>query len=599
MKKQLFFLFLGLFLINSVLALDCQYTETENYEIFEEGLYNLNGDYRGTPLEFEDFSGGSMNIQGCNPPSFKVYNPTDKNLILNISYQTSWNTAFGARSANHQTTISINKYSFSDKLQGSCPDLGSGSISQESIKYTIFEPEEIILKNEKVTKQRDVCKLCGNEICLNDGASCNPLYDDPKCGSGFCNIAGFCGSQKVIDCQEGYFNCNNKQCLKSDSVDFPNNTEVGCEEACVYGGEKGVCFENPLLVKKRENTTKRNWIIFGVIVLIIGLVLVAKLALFPYIKRRKEEEKGRDEAKNQRENEEEMRDKAKQEYEEFVKKNKKINQEISDLESEFASQKVKKESTLKEIDKKLKQKEILFQERIDDLNKNYETEKNSIEEEISRLKEGRKNAKTEAKRKIDKELRKYDEKLIKAREETSKEIEKQRLAKKEAEKERRRYQEEMNEIEMTKPEREIELLENEYKKEYETGARKIKFDKPKQRFFITSLYGQDEPLSRYVYEKRCLKNKKIGNKQIHHINRNQKIDRPENLIALSKDDHDKILEENIIKDDWRSGIKEIKRALEWEDSDFPEHIQKEIKKKEEILNRIARRSHGKSPRRKR
>ena len=36
MKKQLFFLFLGLFLINSVLALDCQYTETENYEIFEE-----------------------------------------------------------------------------------------------------------------------------------------------------------------------------------------------------------------------------------------------------------------------------------------------------------------------------------------------------------------------------------------------------------------------------------------------------------------------------------------------------------------------------------------------------------------------------------
>jgi len=54
MKKQLFFLLVAAFLINSVLALDCQYTEIENYDIFEEGLYTIKGDYIGAPLEFND-----------------------------------------------------------------------------------------------------------------------------------------------------------------------------------------------------------------------------------------------------------------------------------------------------------------------------------------------------------------------------------------------------------------------------------------------------------------------------------------------------------------------------------------------------------------
>ena len=447
MKKQLFFLLVAAFLINSVLALDCQYTEIENYDIFEEGLYTIKGDYIGAPLEFNDFLGGSMNIQGCNPPSFKVYNPTDKNLILNISYQTSWSTAFGARSANHQTTISISKYSLSDKLQGSCPDLGSGSISQESIKYTIFEPEEILLKNEKVTKQKDICKLCGNENCLNDGASCNPLYDDLKCGSGICNIAGFCGSQKIVDCPNGKLNCQNKICLESSTKE--EGESYMCSFECKSDRfENGTCLKSSLVLQQEEDKRNKNFIIFGVIILIILSAGVGYFGVYKWWK-----------AKKQRENEEVMRDKAKQEYEEFVKKNKKINQEISDLEREFASQKVKKESTLKELNEKLKQKEIMFQERIDKLNENYETEKKFIEEEISILNKERRTAKTEAKKIIDKELIKYNDKLLRAKEETYKEIEKQRLAKEEAEKERIRYQEEKREIERTKPEREIELLE--------------------------------------------------------------------------------------------------------------------------------------------
>ena len=32
---------------------------------------------------------------------------------------------------------------------------------------------------------------------------------------------------------------------------------------------------------------------------------------------------------------------------------------------------------------------------------------------------------------------------------------------------------------------------------------------------------------------------------------------------------------------WESGIHQIKEQLDWKDSDFPEHIQKEIKKRKE------------------
>ncbi|PIN71801.1 hypothetical protein COV77_00085, partial [Candidatus Pacearchaeota archaeon CG11_big_fil_rev_8_21_14_0_20_30_13] len=87
MKKQLLFFFVGLFLINSVLALNCQYTETEKYTEFGTWIYNSDGDYFGEPLELKDFVSEYMNIEGCNPrPSFKIYNPYDFEIEMNIFY---------------------------------------------------------------------------------------------------------------------------------------------------------------------------------------------------------------------------------------------------------------------------------------------------------------------------------------------------------------------------------------------------------------------------------------------------------------------------------------------------------------------------------
>ena len=271
MKKIFLFLILGLFFLNFISSLDCQYKENETYRELELGLYDSNGNFVGSPLEFKDFSGGAMNIQGCNPPSFKIYNSLGEEITLNVTYTTSWNTAFGPRSGNHQATISIQQYSNSEILYGSCPDLGSGSISQNSIKYLITSPELITLENEQVTKQRENCQKCGNGVCLNDGADCNPIYDNSKCGSGICNIAGFCGAKgtlKVVDCPNGLRNCNDKICL-------PASKEVGEIYLCNWECKSDRWDENKCLISKEE-LTKRwiYWTIFILFIISVGFIIL-------------------------------------------------------------------------------------------------------------------------------------------------------------------------------------------------------------------------------------------------------------------------------------------------------------------------------------
>jgi len=512
MKIVLILLF-GFFLINSVLALDCQYTETENDEVedfyFKEGnnylYYNV--------LEIKNFQQSSRNgdryiTYSTSPVKFDVKN--------NYLEQIEFYLIFIMNGEEQRINQTIDSGGFKT-IEYGYPN----NIDNSTFKFEIISPSNLEYVFEKRIYPREVCKKCGNEICLDDGASCNPLYDDSKCGSGICNIAGFCGSQKVVDCSNGKLSCQDKICLESSTKE--EGESYMCSFECKSDRfENGTCLKSTEQIKIDKEAFWRRIIIFGVIVIIVSSFFVWWFAFH-------------------------KRDKAKKEYENFIRK-------IKNLE----------------------EKEVLSKKKIDELNEIFEKQKKEINEEISKLKKRRQNASQEAKRKIDNELKKYDEKLIKAREEASKEIEKQRLAKEEAEKEKRRYQEEMNEIERTKPEREIELLQNEYKKEYETGGRKIKFDKIKQRFMISSLYHAPEPLARFVYKKI---DKNIGNKKVHHINYNQLIDEPWNLIALTQEQHEKIRHENLIKGDWWGGIKEIKRALNWQDSDFPEHIQKEIEKR--------------------
>lgn len=74
-----------------------------------------------------------------------------------------------------------------------------------------------------------------------------------------------------------------------------------------------------------------------------------------------------------------------------------------------------------------------------------------------------------------------------------------------------------------------------------------------------------------------------NNVSVHHIDRNKLHCDLENLIAIKKEKHDvkwHKFNHNLIKEgNWNSGIQQLKEQLKWKDSDFPEHIQKEIKKR--------------------
>ncbi|MBU0958488.1 MAG: hypothetical protein KKB31_00950 [Nanoarchaeota archaeon] len=559
MKRKLLFLLLSLFLINSVLALDCQYTETENYDKFEEGLYILNGDYIGAPLEFNDFSGGSMNIQGCNPPSFKVYNPTNKNLILNISYQTSWSTAFGARSANHQTTISINKYSSSDKLQGSCPDLGSGSISQESIKYNIFEPEEIILKNEKVTKQRENCTLCGSEICLNDGFSCDPLYDNSKCGSGICNIAGFCGSQKVVDCPNGKLNCQDKICLE------PSTKEEGESYMCSFECksdrfENGTCLKSSEQIKIDNEAFWRRVIILGVIVLIISLAGYWKFKI-----------KGADK-------EEERRKKARGEFNKIILKKEETEKAIKKINWNLEDLKKEKE----DIEKSLISEKEESRKKIDEIRRKER-------EELKKWEDKKKNKSIEAQKAIDEEIENIRRKRKREIEATEKELkEAQNILK---------FQIDEN--------KKLSLEEERKKKEKEETIKKIEDSRKLMKEFHLNDQRYKVRLNENGYEvledgtlfhifwyckNSNEKQKDLKGFNIHHIDGDKRNNDYLNLIKIDEDTHNDIHKYNARWISYRKGVEILKK---YSSIKLPERVIQELEKIEKRVSINARKSRRK------
>ena len=52
-------------------------------------------------------------------------------------------------------------------------------------------------------------------------------------------------------------------------------------------------------------------------------------------------------------------------------------------------------------------------------------------------------------------------------------------------------------------------------------------------------------------------------------------------MKLKKEDHKRINHGGIDFQDWSSGIKQLRNQLKMKDSDFPQHIQEEIKKRKE------------------
>jgi len=315
MKLVLLSVFLFAFM-STAYALDCQYKDNEDYQELEWGLYTISGDYFGLPLEPKDFAGGSFNLYGCSPPSFKIYNTLGSDITLNISYTTEWTTAFGPRSQNHEATVTISQYSDSAPIIGSCIDIGSGSISEDSVKYSITSPELLILRNEQVSKTREICKICSNgKQCINDGEVCTYASE---CGGGYC-VEGYCSTnwncyQNNCKCPTGKIQCtDDKRCLERSVVEVGAKPKCGLPEECktnFLDANTKTCAKSTSQIDL-ENWNKTQVIAEGNIKIIrniafVVIVIVLGIALFLYLKYKVEQGKQKTESEKQKTIEKQM-----------------------------------------------------------------------------------------------------------------------------------------------------------------------------------------------------------------------------------------------------------------------------------------------------
>ena len=107
------------------------------------------------------------------------------------------------------------------------------------------------------------------------------------------------------------------------------------------------------------------------------------------------------------------------------------------------------------------------------------------------------------------------------------------------------------------------------------GKSKIFYDKNSGYIKFTS---NGELIHRYIYRKKF----NLGDGyEVHHIDNDKLNNEIWNLISLKKEDHKIINHGKIDYQNWESGIQQMGAGLGMRDSDFPDHIRKEIKKRKE------------------
>jgi hypothetical protein len=142
-------------------------------------------------------------------------------------------------------------------IEGTYPqNIGPPDISNSRITY-----HNIFSKNEIYEIPREECKMCNGECCLNDNVPCK---FDSECGSGICNIAGYCGNEKIVPCPPEKDNCENKACLQKGVKAL--GEPYTCTFECTSGyGENERCTDDP------KTALIKTIIFISTIILILGV----------------------------------------------------------------------------------------------------------------------------------------------------------------------------------------------------------------------------------------------------------------------------------------------------------------------------------------
>ena len=149
--KYIILIILILIIPQSVLALDCQYTDMEPYKENHFSLvYKDTLKFASEPLE--------LTYESNN--TYLVKNPFDFELHVYFTYD-----VVGAISEKREYGIKIEPNSYG-KINELCivnDQMGSCNIVNSSIDYWVIKPKPMILKNITFDEVREVCKKCGEK----------------------------------------------------------------------------------------------------------------------------------------------------------------------------------------------------------------------------------------------------------------------------------------------------------------------------------------------------------------------------------------------------------------------------------------------------
>lgn len=516
-----FIILIVILLISSVYALDCQYTQ--NNTNYEKGYYFIvDGDYLDYPaLEVKNFQqsskvGDRYITYSTSPASFDVYNNYNEPIETEISFIVDGSEQKEILTIDPKGFVSIKRdYPY--------------SIDNSSTMFDILSPSNLEYKFESKPFMIEVCKMCGITHCFNDNSLCTL---DSECGSGICNIAGYCGNTKIVSCEPyGKLNCNNQSCLMPSIKEF--GEAYSCDFECKSGiGEDGICLKSLEQLKADKDSRIKNWIYWILIVMIVVTTIY-----FFFVRKT------------------------------LVKRIRELNNQIQILVKEIS----KKEIYIREMEKKGENLDKIILEK-ENLMKLKEDELDKIDTQLKILKDQINNHKGIAREKFENEYNRL--KIIYCSKLDS--LSKLKEGVKTSNKELKRFNIERNKLlenerELTK--REIDTALEKYGVEY--GRNRIEYDSASGYIVFKNSNGKSKPIHRDKYVNRYGMGEGY---EVHHIDKYKLNNDYSNLIALTKEEHKKISHSKIGYKNWEEGIKELINAIPGIEKRFNNEIKEKLKK---------------------
>jgi len=558
--KSIIWTLIILSLVYSVSALDCDYTINETYSEPEEVLcYENTNIIAGKALKISEF------IQGNQQIAFMVHNPNQYEVSALFTYNITGNIT----GENEKWVIIkpfndsyVQQYCFDDKTPVDC------AIEQSSISYIIARPQRMYPRIMDVTKVRQICEICPSGIpCLKDGKSCK---SDGDCKSRECNTDRVCGPFNGI-CHNALKKCDNS-CLipATKGTDIPYLCEWECDEntipcdgicreiASKTIGQKYYCIQECKSQRGYNGMCAPSiaqWIIFAII---STIMTAAGIWYFAIYKTGEEKEKAKAAEKNRREEEKKIKN-LKEQANEFEKQKENVIKLIEDINEDIAQLQISKKNELnkiKQLEEKSKNSEKYAEDRIKEdmdfarkntihIEKKLETKKDQLKTQENNLKEWEIYLKEKRQ-----DLARHAKKLI----------------------------ENDSELKEKEYDQSIKKQLNRYTHQFNGSGKEVIYDIEKRYFMMKYRSGNEEPLQRYIYRNHFELNKY---EEIHHIDCDPLNNEIWNLIALPREKHnskypDHFQHKKVWKKDWLLGYNELKKYLDWKDSDFHEFIRKHL-----------------------